>query len=110
MRPVSSVNAKRATSPVPDAPIRCPTCRQASFPHMISLWSSIMPGSTAPVLEAPPQRNAGPTDGYSQGGCVNTGWEVRPLGWILLALLAVVTLFYALTKLYRLSNEGQQTR
>ena len=31
---------------------------------------------------------------------MSTGWEVRPLGWILLALLLVgVVLYYAVTKL-----------
>lgn len=32
---------------------------------------------------------------------MNTGWEVRPLGWVLLALLAGVVLYYAFTKLTR---------
>jgi hypothetical protein len=30
---------------------------------------------------------------------MNTGWEVRPLGWILLALIAAVVLYYAVTRL-----------
>lgn len=30
---------------------------------------------------------------------MNTGWEVRPLGWILLALLVAVVLCYAVIKL-----------
>jgi hypothetical protein len=29
---------------------------------------------------------------------MNTGWEVRPLGWILLALLVGVVLYYAVIK------------
>lgn len=30
---------------------------------------------------------------------MNTGWEVRPLGWILLVLLIGVVLYYAVTRL-----------
>ena len=30
---------------------------------------------------------------------MNTGWEVRPLGWVLLALLVAVVLYYAVTRL-----------
>lgn len=29
---------------------------------------------------------------------MNTGWEVRPLGWLLLALLIGVVLYYTLIK------------
>jgi hypothetical protein len=30
---------------------------------------------------------------------MNTGWEVRPLGWVLLALLVAVVLYYVATRL-----------
>lgn len=30
---------------------------------------------------------------------MSTGWEVRPLGWVLLALLVAVVLYYAVTRL-----------
>lgn len=30
---------------------------------------------------------------------MNTGWEIRPLGWLLLVLLIAVTFYYAITKL-----------
>ena len=30
---------------------------------------------------------------------MNTGWEVRPLGWVLLVLLVAVVLYYAVTRL-----------
>ena len=30
---------------------------------------------------------------------MNTGWEVRPFGWIVLALLIGVVLYYAVTRL-----------
>ena len=30
---------------------------------------------------------------------MNTGWEVRPLGWVLLALLVAVMLYYAVARL-----------
>jgi uncharacterized membrane-anchored protein YhcB (DUF1043 family) len=40
---------------------------------------------------------------------MNTGWEVRPLGWVLLALLVGVVLYYAVTRLTRPTNDDQQT-
>ena len=30
---------------------------------------------------------------------MNTGWEIRPLGWLLLVLLIAVAFYYAITKL-----------
>jgi len=30
---------------------------------------------------------------------MNTGWEVRPLGWVLLVLIIGVVLYYVITKL-----------
>jgi hypothetical protein len=30
---------------------------------------------------------------------MNTGWEIRPLGWVLLVLLVAVVLYYAITRL-----------
>ena len=30
---------------------------------------------------------------------MNTGWEIRPLGWILLALLMGIMLYYAIIRL-----------
>ena len=35
---------------------------------------------------------------------MNTGWEVRPLGWVLLALLIGVMLYYAVIRLTRPSQ------
>jgi hypothetical protein len=41
---------------------------------------------------------------------MNTGWEVRPLGWVLLALLIGVVLYYAVTRLTRPPKDDPQTR
>ena len=41
---------------------------------------------------------------------MNTGWEVRPLGWVLLARLVVVALYYAVTRLTSPPKDGPQTR
>jgi hypothetical protein len=30
---------------------------------------------------------------------MSTGWEVRPLGWVLLVLIVGVVLYYAITRL-----------
>jgi hypothetical protein len=30
---------------------------------------------------------------------MNTGWEIRPLGWLLLVLLIGIAFYYAITKL-----------
>ena len=38
---------------------------------------------------------------------MSTGWEVRPLGWILLALLVGVVLYYAVTKLTHPPQDDQ---
>ncbi len=38
---------------------------------------------------------------------MNTGWEVRPLGWVLLALLVGVVLYYAVIKLTRPPEDDQ---
>src|ERR1700704_1341549 len=51
-------------------------------------------GLLPPLLEVPPQRSAGATHGHSQGGRMNTGWEVRPLAWVLLILLIGVLIYY----------------
>ena len=40
---------------------------------------------------------------------MSTGWEVRPLGWILLALLVGVVLYYAVTRLTRPPQGNQPT-
>ena len=40
---------------------------------------------------------------------MNTGWEVRPLGWVLLALLLGVALYYTVTRLTRPPNDDPQT-
>jgi hypothetical protein len=40
---------------------------------------------------------------------MTTGWEVRPLGWVLLALLVAVVLYYAVTRLSRPHRDDQQT-
>jgi hypothetical protein len=40
---------------------------------------------------------------------MNTGWEVRPPGWILLALLVAVVLYYPVTKLTRPPQDDQPT-
>jgi hypothetical protein len=36
---------------------------------------------------------------------MKTGWEIRPLGWILLALIVGVALYYAVTWLTRPPKE-----
>ena len=41
---------------------------------------------------------------------MNTGWEVRPLGWVLLALLVGVVLYYTVIRQTRPPNNDQQTR
>lgn len=38
---------------------------------------------------------------------MNTGWEIRPLGWILLALLVGLVLYYAVTWLIHPPQENQ---
>jgi hypothetical protein len=40
---------------------------------------------------------------------MNTGWEVRPLGWAFLALLVVVGLYYAFTRLTPPPKNDPQT-
>lgn len=40
---------------------------------------------------------------------MSTGWEVRPLGWILLALLIGVVLYYAVTRLIPPPKDDPQT-
>lgn len=40
---------------------------------------------------------------------MNTGWEVRPLGWVLLALIVGVVLYYAVTRLTRPPEDDPQT-
>jgi hypothetical protein len=40
---------------------------------------------------------------------MKTGWEIRPLGWILLALLVGVVLYYAVIWLTRSPKDDQQT-
>ena len=74
-------------------PINGPSCR----------------GLLSPVLEASPQRNAGPPHGHSQGGRMNTGWEVRPLGWVLLVLLIGVMIYYLAIKRTRPSQDDHPT-
>ena len=41
---------------------------------------------------------------------MNTGWEVRPLGWLLLALLIGVVLYYMLFKQTHPPQDDPQTR
>jgi hypothetical protein len=66
-------------------------------------------GLLPPMLEASPQRSAGAPDGHSHGGRMNTGWEVRPLGWVLLALIVGVVLYYAAIKLTRPPQDDHPT-
>jgi hypothetical protein len=40
---------------------------------------------------------------------MNTGWEIRPLGWVLLALLVGVALYYAVARLTRPPNDDPPT-
>lgn len=40
---------------------------------------------------------------------MNTGWEIRPLGWVLLAFLVGVVLYYAITRLTRPPNDDLPT-
>ena len=40
---------------------------------------------------------------------MNTGWEVRPLGWVLLALLVAVVLYYGVTKLTHRPQDDHPT-
>jgi hypothetical protein len=40
---------------------------------------------------------------------MNTGWEVRPLGWLLLTLLIGVVLYYTLIKRTPPSQDDPQT-
>jgi hypothetical protein len=40
---------------------------------------------------------------------MNTGWEVRPLGWLLLALLVGVVLYYALITRTQPPHDDPQT-
>lgn len=38
----------------------------------------------------------------------NTGWEMRPAGWILLFILAVVLIYFINWRLQRLSDKNRQ--
>ena len=40
---------------------------------------------------------------------MKTGWEIRPLGWVLLALIVGVVLYYAVIRLTRPPTDDQQT-
>jgi hypothetical protein len=40
---------------------------------------------------------------------MKTGWEIRPLGWLLLALIIGVALYVAVTWLTRPPRDDQQT-
>src|SRR4026209_1135368 len=67
-------------------------------------------GLLSPVLEVPPQRSAGATHGHSQGGRMNTGWEVRPLAWALLVLLIGVMIYYLAIKRTRPAQDDHPTQ
>jgi hypothetical protein len=41
---------------------------------------------------------------------MSTGWEIRPLGWILLVLLMGVVLYYAVTRLIPPPKDEPQIR
>ena len=41
---------------------------------------------------------------------MNTEWEVRPVGWMLLVLLVGVVLYYAVIRLTRPPKDDPQTR
>jgi len=41
---------------------------------------------------------------------MSTGWEIRPLGWILLVLLVGAVLYFALTKLTPPPQDDQPIR
>lgn len=41
---------------------------------------------------------------------MNTGWEIRPLGWVLLALLIGVVLYHAVTRLTLPPKDDPQRR
>src|SRR5437868_2876921 len=90
---------------LPDAQYARPYPSQTGFPCNDPSCRGLLP----PVLEAPSQRNAGAPDGHSQGGRMNTGWEVRPLGWVLLVLLVGVVLYYVVTKLTHPPQDDQST-
>lgn len=40
---------------------------------------------------------------------MNTGWAVRPLGWVLLALLVGMVLYYAVIRRARPPQDDPQT-
>ena len=40
---------------------------------------------------------------------MNTGWEVRPLGWLLLALFIGAALYYVVTRLTPPHKDDPQT-
>jgi hypothetical protein len=40
---------------------------------------------------------------------MNTGWEIRPLGWVLLALIVGSVLYYAVNRLTRPPQDDQPT-
>jgi hypothetical protein len=40
---------------------------------------------------------------------MSTGWEVRPLGWILLVLLVGIVLYYAVIRQTRPPQDDQPT-
>ena len=41
---------------------------------------------------------------------MNAGWEIRPLGWLLLALLLGIVLYYAVMKLTRPPQDNHPIR
>ena len=41
---------------------------------------------------------------------MSTGWEIRPLGWVLLVLLVGVMLYYAAIKLTRPPQDDNPTQ
>ena len=40
---------------------------------------------------------------------MKTGWEIRPLGWVLLVLLIGMVLYYAVTRLTPPPNDNPPT-
>src|SRR6478672_11283849 len=82
---------------LPDAPHAGTNPSETGLPAGSPSCRGLLP----PMLEVSPQRNAGATDGHPQGGCMMTGWEVRPVAWVFLVLLIGVTFYYLAIKYIR---------
>src|SRR5437868_2974268 len=91
---------------LPDAQHARPNPSETGFPSNDPSCRSLL----SPVLETSAQRSAGEPDGHSQGGRMNAGWEVRPLGWVLLVILVGAMIYYLVVKRTRPTQDDPPTQ